>query len=629
MVNDALIKSPRSAFEMFAVIRDDQNRPLRPTANVLQRRFFAYWEKCYEENRPARGIICKSRKRGASTTITYAHYWAMMRHGYSSALVGHLKLSSTQVLADMADYLFRHDKYPWGVEQTKKGVELKWDNGAELLRFTDRSPEAIRSATIQLVHSTETAFYQNGKVTIDAALNAVPHTGFSSVWLESTPDGIAGTFPERFIEGARWPTKDECPDGLLWWAPFEPDLANPNLAGVDSADTFVRIFSAWFEHEEFFTERLTAEQQRQIEDSIDSQEWFLGERELIHRYGTQGPQGLRLGSEVGVATVWEQLAWRRLTLLNYCGKDKTRLDREYPAGPMDGFRSTGAMFFDRDSITELERRTSLVQPTHIVLQYREQDNSVAPIQTAADDAMFRIYEQPILGCKYLVSVDPARGIDQHLKGAASSTSTSGNPDRHGVMVLRAAYRDVEGTIHRPAVVALLKPPSFVPLHVLARWVAHLSIYYGRCIVIPEVNAHGLALVYKMEPFSVPIFSMPREDPRTGKSIQGETATGWLTTTVTRPLILDNLHQVIQDDVLDIWDVDVVSELRTTIRNLKTSKIEADSGAKDDLVLSLAIGVYNIASATMYSIAPIPQRIPEEVRRMEEMGGAKGGSANFS
>ena len=58
---------------------------------------------------------------------------------------------------------------------------------------------------------------------------------------------------------------------------------------------------------------------------------------------------------------------------------------------MDGFRSTGAMFFDRDSITELERRTSLVQPRHIVLQYREQDNSVAPIQTAADDAMFRIY----------------------------------------------------------------------------------------------------------------------------------------------------------------------------------------------------------------------------------------------
>ena len=197
------------------------------------------------------------------------------------------------------------------------------------------------------------------------------------------------------------------------------------------------------------------------------------------------------------------------------------------------------------------------------------------------------------------------------------------------MVLRAAYRDADGIIHRPAVVALLKPPSFVPLHVLARWVAHLSIYYGRCIVIAEVNAHGLALVYKMEPFGVPIFSMPREDPRTGKSVTGETATGWLTTTVTRPLILDNLHQVIQDDVLDIWDVDVVSELRTTIRNLKTSKIEADSGAKDDLVLSLAIGVYNIASATMYSIAPIPQRIPEEVRRMEEMGGAKGGSANFS
>jgi len=245
-----------------------------------------------------------------------------------------------------------------------------------------------------------------------------------------------------------------------------------------------------------------------------------------------------------------------------------------------------------------------------------------------EDAIFRIYEEPIIGCRYLLAADPMRGIDQHLKGSSSSGS-QGDPDRHGVGVVRAPYRDFEGIIHRPALVAIIKPPCYVPLHVLARWIGHLSIYYGKCIVIPETNAHGLTLVYQLEPFGVPIFSMPREDPRTGKSTSGETPTGWLTTTVTRPLILDNLHKMVRDHMIDIWDDAVVSELRTLVRNLKSGKIEADSGAKDDLALMLAIGAYNIASATTYSIAQIPAQIPEEVRRMEALLTGKGGSANFS
>lgn len=630
MFEGILVETPSLAFESFAVIKDAQNNPLKaPQANVLQRRLFAYWEHCYANNKPARGIVCKSRKRGASTVITYAHYWAMMRKGYSSALIGHLKLSSTQTLAEMVDYLFENDSYEWGIEQTKKGTQLKWDNGAEVLRFTDRSPEAIRSATVQLVHSTETAFYQNGEVTIDAGLNAVPHTGFSSVWLESTPDGAAGAFKDRFVDGSRWPTEEECPNGNLWWKAFEPELANPNLAGVDSADTFVRIFSAWFEHEEFFTIRLTKDQQKKIEDTLDTQEWFAGERELIARHGNEGPQGMRLGKEVVTATMWEQLAWRRLTLLNYCRKDKTRFSREYPSGPMDGFRSSGAMFFDRDSVTELERRTKLVQAKPVTLQYRKQDNSVAVTQTLEEDAIYRIYEEPIIGCRYLLAADPMRGVDQHLKGVASSSGNQGEPDRHGVGVLRAPYRDSEGIIHLPALVALIKPPSYVPLHVLSRWIAYLSVYYGKCIVIPETNAHGLTLVYQLEPFNVPVFSMPREDPKTGKVIQGDTATGWVTTTVTRPLILDNLHKMVRDGMLDVWDEDVVSELRTLVRNLKTGKIEADSGAKDDLALMLAIGAYNLQSATMYSIAPVPEKIPEEVRRMEALEQMYKGAANLS
>lgn len=617
IADDALIdEEPSVHFETHVRIRDEARNIISPKQNVLQRRIDAYFMRCWERDRPCRGIVVKSRKRGASTQISHLHYWASRVRGYSAGLVGHVKLSSTKTLADMFQQFWDTDTYDWGQVQTVCSSQaMKWDNGAEVLRFTDQNPDAIRSATINLCHSTETAYYANSEVTLDAAINAIGHHGFSSLWLESTPAGMAGAFPTKYIEEARWPRADECPDGRIWWRPFEAELKDPDLSAVDAANTFVRIFSAWFEHEEFFN-HLGADEQRHVEATLDSEPWFVGERELIDRYGNQGPQGLRLGYEVVGHTVWEQLAWRRNTLLNYCRKDRTRMGREYAAGPLDGFRSSGLMYFDREAVAVLERRAGTVQARPVTLVHRVSDNTVQPHVTLDEDAMFRIYEEPVVGCRYLVAADPMRGVDQHLK-SVSGKQKEGQPDRHGVGVLRDVYRDAEGAIHRPALVAVVRPPCYLPLHVLARWIGYLSIYYGRALVVPETNAHGLALVYKLEPFKVPIFSMPREDARTGKTTAGQTPTGWVTTTTTRPMILDALARAVFDDELDVWDTDVIAELRTMVTNLKTGKIEADTGAKDDLVLMLAIGYFNLRSATVYELPRTPRKpVSPELRAME-------------
>jgi phage terminase large subunit len=63
--------------------------------------------------------------------------------------------------------------------------------------------------------------------------------------------------------------------------------------------------------------------------------------------------------------------------------------------------------------------------------------------------------------------------------------------------------------------------------------------------------------------------------------------GWDTTTGTRPKMLQDLKEVIDNKTIRIYDPITVKELFTFIIK-KTGKPEAEDNAHDDLVMSLAI-----------------------------------------
>ena len=80
----------------------------------------------------------------------------------------------------------------------------------------------------------------------------------------------------------------------------------------------------------------------------------------------------------------------------------------------------------------------------------------------------------------------------------------------------------------------------------------------------------------------------REDTYTKKMVK---AFGFVTTSLTRPIIIANLIKIVREEGEKIVDKDTLEEMLTFVRNEK-GRPEAAMGAHDDLVMGLAIA-YNI------------------------------------
>jgi phage terminase large subunit len=95
----------------------------------------------------------------------------------------------------------------------------------------------------------------------------------------------------------------------------------------------------------------------------------------------------------------------------------------------------------------------------------------------------------------------------------------------------------------------------------------------------------------------------REDTLTGKIVPSY---GFKTTSITRPVILSGLVEIVRDHIDLINDRATLEELLTFVRNEK-GRAEAASGAHDDLVMSLAIAHYIRSQQPAYIEPPAPEK----------------------
>lgn len=112
------------------------------------------------------------------------------------------------------------------------------------------------------------------------------------------------------------------------------------------------------------------------------------------------------------------------------------------------------------------------------------------------------------------------------------------------------------------------------------------------VIAPERNAGGVYEIERMlnSPYATK-FTM--YETKVGVGDQGERLSkkyGWDTNTATRPKMLENLKNAIDNRLITIYDEFLVNEMYSFIVNKKISgwKAEAEQGAHDDLIMSLAI-----------------------------------------
>lgn len=210
-----------------------------------------------------------------------------------------------------------------------------------------------------------------------------------------------------------------------------------------------------------------------------------------------------------------------------------------------------------------------------------------------------LWEQPLPGCRYLISVDTASFKEQQ-------NSDNDARDCHAVLVLRAAYTDRFGRIQKPAVVGRIVPPCRWSLEVISERVAAMSRFW-RCSVVVEANNTGIALLVMLRAAKVPLYQRA-----TGGAEHPVMKPGFHTSGDTRPLIIANLARALgyrqadpqdpldqgREQEIDIWDEAIADELSYFVY-LPDGSEAAEPGMHDDDVMALAIGLHCLPTATVY------------------------------
>lgn len=157
--------------------------------------------------------------------------------------------------------------------------------------------------------------------------------------------------------------------------------------------------------------------------------------------------------------------------------------------------------------------------------------------------------------------------------------------------------------------------------IFAKQLYCLGMYYNKALVSIEANFSSYP-IRELERLRYPRqYVRQSEDSFTHKIHQSY---GFKTSSVTRPLVIAGLVEVVRDHVQWIHDKDTLNEMLTFVRNEK-GRPEAQMGAHDDCVMALAIGYFTRARTG-------PRGGGEELSPFVSVGksrlkafGAKGGS----
>jgi hypothetical protein len=270
--------------------------------NEPQRKLHQAIEAQRRETGKVRIIILKARQQGFSTYVHGRMYWTLSQRKARKGLVVAHQADSSRTLFDM--YRRCHGAMPELLKPKtaySSRKELVFDNLDSGLMVATAGGDAIaRGETFSDAHLSEVAFWPKASANdnLNALLQAIPNSPDTSIYIESTANGMSGVFYE------------------LW------------CGAVEGTNGFIPFFSAWFDTPEY------------TEDVPLNFEKTYEEEDLVKEYGlTDG-----------------QLMFRRHKIAQN-GLDKFK--QEYPSNADEAFIASGRPVFNPD---QLHRMLGEVEP---------------------------------------------------------------------------------------------------------------------------------------------------------------------------------------------------------------------------------------------------------------------------
>ena len=229
-----------------------------------------------------------------------------------------------------------------------------------------------------------------------------------------------------------------------------------------------------------------------------------------------------------------------------------QLAQEYPDNAEEAFIRSGRPVFDLDVLRAIE----LVEPERGYLKNEMGKNNYTFI---ADGGELAIWEFPDRQQIYVVGADVAEGLGHGDYSSAHVISANTgllvahwhghvDPDVFGEEVLRA-----------------------------------LGYYYNHALIGVESNNHGLTTIKGLQ--RVGYRNLYRQRKMNSRNPQISDTMGWRTTSVSKPLAIDELNAALRDESVYVYDKNSIAELRTFIREANG---KMHGSPHDDRVMSLAI-----------------------------------------
>lgn len=152
-------------------------------------------EEQEDSGQPVRVIVLKARQMGISTMIGGRQYWRSTRKsGQETLTIAHEVKASQKLLRMIETYhdLALMDFKPYGKVSAGKINFPRLRSSIEIA--TAQNLKSGRSFTCQSLHGSEVAFWRDASSLMGGAMQSIPMSAGTEIWLESTATGPSGYF---------------------------------------------------------------------------------------------------------------------------------------------------------------------------------------------------------------------------------------------------------------------------------------------------------------------------------------------------------------------------------------------------------------------------------------------------
>ncbi len=258
----------------------------------------------------------------------------------------------------------------------------------------------------------------------------------------------------------------------------------------------------------------------------------------------------------------EQLKWYRRKVT---GTSQDKTDQEYPSDPETCFLASGRSFFDQ-AVTKVQLEAAPSEP----LEKRNNDR-------------LWIWKLPQAGHGYVIGADAAEGVGKDDSAAPVLDWITGE--------------------HVATILGDLQPYDY------AAELACAGYLYNTALIAVERANHGHAVLQALvHPPANPDGSPQHAYPCL--YVAADEKLGWVTSPVTRPVMLDDLAEAHRQGFFKTPDRRLLQQVKTFVVPAN-GKPQAASGEKDDLVLGAAIG-WEVRQRGGW----VPPQVAEEIQPYE-------------